>query len=79
MENYLKVNRGIWSKNPVLIAGDIMLSNINERALSKVFSTKVRSFPGATVADRKPLLNKQPEKIISFDLLRKRGNKLFKL
>ena len=59
---------GIWPKNTVLITGDSMLSNINERTLSKIFNTKVRSFPGATVADMfdylKPLLKKRPDKVI---------------
>ena len=45
-----------------------MLSNINERTVSRKCKTKIRSFPGATVRDMfdyiKPLLNKRPEKII---------------
>ena len=45
-----------------------MLSNINECTLSKVFHTKVKSFPGATIADMfdylKLLLKKRPEKSI---------------
>ena len=45
-----------------------MLTNINERTLSKNFNTKVRSFPGTRVSDLfdylKPLLRKKPGKII---------------
>ena len=59
---------GVWPKNTVLITGDSMLTNINERTLSKNFNTKVRSFPGARVSDMfdylKPLLRKNPGKII---------------
>ena len=59
---------GKWRKNTVLIVGDSMLSNINERTLSRKYTIKVRSFPGATVSDMfdylKPLLKKEPEKIL---------------
>ena len=59
---------GIWPRNTILITGDSMLSNINERTLSRKYKTKIRSFPGATVSDMfdyiKPLLKKRPEKII---------------
>ena len=59
---------GVWPKNTVLITGDSILRNINERTLSKNFNTKVRSFPGARVSDMfdylKPLLRKKPGKII---------------
>ena len=45
-----------------------MLTNINERTLSKKYNTKVRSFPGASVRGLfdylKPLLKKKPGKII---------------
>ena len=39
---------GVWPSNTILITGDSMLSNINERMLSSKYK-KVRSFPGATV------------------------------
>ena len=59
---------GVWPRNTILITGDSMLSNINERTLSRKYKTKIRSFPGATVSDMfdytKPLLKKRPEKII---------------
>ena len=60
--------RGVWPRNTILITGDSMLSNINERTLSRKYKTKIRSFPGATVSDMfdyiKPLLKKRPDKII---------------
>ena len=59
---------GVWKKDTVLIVGDSMLFNINENTLSRRYHTKVRSFPGSTVVDLhdyiKPLLRKQPDKII---------------
>ena len=45
------MENGVWPKNTMVITGDGMLTNINERALSKNFNTKVRSFPGARVSD----------------------------
>ena len=57
-----------WKKNTVLIVGDSMLNNIDERTLSKLCMTKVRCFRGSTVSDLhdyiKPLLRKKPDKII---------------
>ena len=57
-----------WKKNTVLIVGDSMLNNIDERTLSKRYTTKVRCFRGSTVSDLhdyiKPLLRKKPDKII---------------
>ena len=45
-----------------------MVSNINEKTLSRKFHMKVRSFPGANTRDLqdyvKPLIRKRPEKII---------------
>ena len=76
-ENMIAINKnnqlqnkegGVWPRNTILITGDSMLSNINERTLSRKYKTKIRSFPGATVSDMfdyiKPLLKKRPEKII---------------
>ena len=57
-----------WKKNTVLIVGDSMLNNIDERTLSKRYMTKVRCFRGSTVSDLhdyiKSLLRKKPDKII---------------
>ena len=57
-----------WNKNTVLIVGDSMLNNIDERTLSKRYTTKVRCFRGSTVNDLhdyiKPLIRKKPDKII---------------
>ena len=59
---------GVWKKDTVLIVGDSMIFNIDENTLSRRYHTKVRSFPGSTVLDLhdyiKPLLRKQPDKII---------------
>ena len=59
---------GIWNKNTVLVVGDIMINNVDERQLGKRYQTKVRSFSGATTTDLedylKPLLRKKPDKII---------------
>lgn len=59
---------GFWPKNTVLITGDSMLTNINERTLSKNFNTKVRSFPGARFGDMfdylKPLHRKKQGRVI---------------
>ena len=56
-----------WN-NTVLIAGDSMISNVDQRTLNHRFNMRVRSFPGATTDDMfdylKPLLKKTPEKII---------------
>ena len=59
---------GVWPKNIVLISGDSMLININKRNLSKKYSNKVHSFPGAAVEDMldylTPFLKKKLQKII---------------
>ena len=59
---------GIWNKNTVLVVGDSMIDNVDERQLGKRYQTKVRSFSGATTTDLedylKPLLRKKPDKII---------------
>ena len=59
---------GKWRKNTGLIVGGSLLSNIIERTLSRKYTIKVRSFPGVTVSDMfdylKPLLKKEPEKIL---------------
>ena len=63
-----RINNGAWPKITVLIAGDSMLSNIDETKLSHRYHTKVRAFRGSSIEDLhdylKPLLKKQPEKII---------------
>ena len=45
-----------------------MVSNINEKTISRKFHMKVRSFPGANTRDLqdfvKPLIRKRPDKII---------------
>ena len=53
---------GIWNKNTVLVVGDSMINNVDERQLSKRYQTKVRSFSGATTDLEdylKPLLRKK--------------------
>ena len=59
---------GTWNKNTVLVVGDSMINNVDERQLGKRYQTKVRSFSGATTTDLedylKPLLRKKPDKII---------------
>ena len=59
---------GGWRKNTALVLGDSMVSNINEKTLSRKFHMKVRSFPGANTRDLqdyvKPLIRKRPDKII---------------
>ena len=63
-----RINNGAWPKNTVLIAGDSMLSNIDETKLSHRYHTKVRAFKGSSIEDLhdylKPLLKKRPDKII---------------
>ena len=46
-----------WKKNTVLIVGDSMLNNIDERTLSKRYTTKVRCFRGSTVSDLNDYIN----------------------
>lgn len=60
----------LWPKNTVLIAGDSMLSNIDEKRLSKKFpfTVKVRAHSGATTQDMQhhltALLRKRPKCLI---------------
>ena len=57
-----------WPKGTVLIAGDSIISGINEKCFEGPNYVKVRSFPGATIADMKdylkPLLRKNPTTLI---------------
>ena len=58
-----------WSKNATLIAGDSMITGVDETTISrKGRVVKVRSFSGATIEDiydyLKPILKKCPDKII---------------
>ena len=57
-----------WPRNTILIAGDSMLSNLDERRLGINSNVKVRSFSGSTISDMyfylHPLLQKQPEYVI---------------
>ena len=57
-----------WPKGTVLIAGDSIISGINEKYFEGPNYIKVRSFPGATIADMKdylkPLLRKNPTTLI---------------
>lgn len=66
--NTNRTNNGVWPKSTVLIAGDSMLSNIDETKLSHRYHTKVRAFKGSSIEDLhnylKPLLKKRPERII---------------
>ena len=59
---------GAWRKKAVLVVGNSMVSNINEKTLSRTFHMKVRSFPAVYTRDLqdyvKPLIRKRPEKII---------------
>eukprot|EP00112_Aurelia_sp_Birch-Aquarium-sp1_P022599 Seg642.3 transcript_id=Seg642.3/GoldUCD/mRNA.D3Y31 product="hypothetical protein" protein_id=Seg642.3/GoldUCD/D3Y31 len=49
---------GVWRKNTVLVVGDSMVSNINEKTLSRKYHMKVRSFPGANTRDLQDDLRK---------------------
>ena len=57
-----------WPKGTVLIAGDSIISGINEKCFEGPNYLKVRSFPGATITDMKdylkPLLRKNPTTLI---------------
>ena len=58
-----------WKENTILIAGDSMLSGLDERRLSSKGGVKVRAFPGSTIADLRehyiqPLLKKRPSSVI---------------
>ena len=60
---------GVSRKNTVLVVGDTMVSNINEKTLSRKYHMKVRSFLRANTRDLqdyvKPFIRKEPEKIIN--------------
>ena len=62
-----KSPEGEWI-NTILIAGDSLISKIDQRTLSRRYNMGVRSFPSATTDDMfdylKPLLKKAPEKIL---------------
>ena len=58
-----------WRKGTTLIAGDSILYGTDEKKICQNGSVKVRVFPGATIEDLKdyyikPLLRKQPSKVI---------------
>ena len=57
-----------WNKNEILLAGDSLISGIEQRRLSSRNRIKVRPFSGATVEDMKsyitPLLKKNPRIIM---------------
>ena len=64
-----QLNRSLWPKNTVLIAGDSMLNHIRERQLStRNMPVKVRANPGATIEDMRhhltALLRKKPTYVI---------------
>ena len=57
-----------YPPNTILVTGDSLLNNIEERRLSKKFNVKVRAFPGADVRDMydflEPLIKKRPKYVI---------------
>ena len=57
-----------WPYRTVLIAGDYLLSGLQQRRMCKMNLVKVRDFGGATIADMyyylTPLLRKQPSTVI---------------
>ena len=57
----------LWPKNTTLIAGDSMLSGVNENQMSYKKNVKVRSFSGARVEQMKyyltPLIAKKPDNL----------------
>ena len=57
-----------WPENTVLIVGDSLLNNVDEKRLSRKFNVKVRPFSGACVGDMycyiAPLLRKGPKYIL---------------
>ena len=58
-----------WPKKTILVAGDSLVQNLDERRLGKSkYNVKVRSFPGGTINDMYyylyPLLRKEPEFLI---------------
>ena len=58
-----------WPKDTILIAGDSMITGINEKRISTNFkSVKVRCFSGATIDDMYfnliPLLRKRPTALV---------------
>ena len=65
----INLNVKEWPDNTCLIVGSSIISNLNEKRLSKSNKlVRVRSFPGSTVEDMylyiSPLLNKKPSHII---------------
>ena len=57
-----------WLPNTVLITGDSLLNNLEERRMNKQYPVKVRPFPGADTQDMfdfiAPLLKRMPTYII---------------
>ena len=57
-----------WPINTLLIASDSIMSNIDEKRLSKNVNVKVRAFAGSTINDMypylEPLLRKEPSHIL---------------
>ena len=57
-----------WPANTLLIAADSIMSNLDEKKLSRHMNVKVRSFPGSSIADMysylQPLLTKEPTYIL---------------
>ena len=57
-----------YPDNTILITGDSILNNIEEKRLSRKFNVKVRAFPGADIRDMydflEPLLKKRPTYIV---------------
>ena len=58
----------IWNKNTILLVGDSMINNIDEKKLGRRHQAKVCSFSGVTTTDLedylKPLVRKSPPRII---------------
>ena len=57
-----------YPQNTILITGDSLLNNIEERRMSKKYNVKVRAFPGADIRDMydfmEPLIKKRPKYVI---------------
>ena len=52
VNNVYNFDKHPWPKNKILIAGDSMINEINEKRISTNFkSVKVRGFSGATIDD----------------------------
>ena len=58
-----------WPANTLLIAADSIMSNLDEKKLSRHMNVKVRSFPGSSIADMysylQPLLIKEPKYLLT--------------